>query len=155
MSNENSEKEKKKENIFAKGWNDFASGLQNGFSKFQQGLEEQSKKNVENWDEAKGKVGNFFTKMKGNWDKQVKEWQDGMEKFNQQNKEQWDAGLQKVQDDYNKWQDNVREDWKDGVKAWNRGMWKGIFMFLIILIILLGGLMVVAYIFAMVMGALP
>ena len=152
MSNENNEK---KENIISKGWNDFVSGLQNGFGKFQQGLEEQSKKNVENWDEAKDKVGNFFTKMKTNWDNQVKEWQEGMEKFNQQNKEQWDAGLQKVQDDYNKWQDNVREDWKDGIKAWNRGIYKGIFMFLIILIILLGGLFAVAYIFTMMMGAMP
>lgn len=147
--------EEKKENLFAKGWNDFVSGLQSGFGKFQKGLEEQSKKNVENWDEAKDKVGKFFTKMKTNWDTQVQKWGEGMEKFNQQNKEQWDAGLQKVQDDYNKWQDNVREDWKDGIKAWNRGIYKGIFMFLIILIILLGGLFAVAYIFTMMMGAMP
>lgn len=145
MSNE------EKENIFGK----FFLGLKNGFDQFQKGLEEQSKKNVENWEEAKGKVGNFFKNVKDNWDKQVKEWQEGVEKFNQQNKEQWDAGLQKIEGDYNKWQDNVREDWKDGIKAWNRGIYKGIFMFLIILIILLGGLFAVAYIFTMMMGAMP
>ena len=154
MSNENSEK---KENIFniKKGWNDFVSTIQNGFQNFQKDLEEQSKKNVENWEEAKGKVGNFFKKMKDNWDKQVKEWQEGMEEFSQQNKEQWEAGLQKIQGDYNNWQENVRQDFKDGVKSWNRGMIRGAWMFMIIMIPILVVLFVIAYIFQMIMGSVP
>ena len=149
MSNENSDKEK--ENIFGK----FFSGLKNGFDQFQKGLEEQSKKNVENWEEAQGKVGNFFKKLGDNWDNQVKEWQEGLEEFDEHNKEQWEAGLQKIQGDYNSWQENVRQDFKDGVKSWNRGMIRGAWMFIIIMLPILVVLFVIAYIFQMIMGSVP
>ena len=148
MSNENnSEKEKEKET--------FLSMLKDGFSKFQKNLEEQSRKNVENWEEAKGKVGNFFKKMTNNWNKQVKEWGDDIERVQEQNKADWEAKKQQIRADLEQWQENARQDWKDGVKAWNRGVYKGIFMFLIILIILLGGLFVIVYLFTMVMSVVP
>ena len=33
-----------------------------------------------------------------------------------------------------KWQDQTRKDWKDGVKQWNRGMIKGAYTFLIVMV---------------------
>ncbi len=146
MSNENNS-EKEKENFF--------SMLKDGFSKFQKNLEEQSRKNVENWEQAKGKVGNFFKKMANNWNKQVQEWGDDIEKIQEQNKADWEAKKQQIRADMEKWQENARQDWKDGVKAWNRGVYKGIFMFLIILIILLGGLFVIVYLFTTVLSYVP
>ena len=146
MSNENNS-EKEKERIAKKDLNNFVSALGDGFLKFKKNLEDQSRKSVENWDKAKGKVDHFFKKMKDNWDSQVKKWQEGVEKIQEQTKEQWEANQRKIQEDYESWQENMRQDWKDGVKAWNRGVYKGIFMFLIILIILLGGLFVIVYLF--------
>ncbi len=146
MSNENNS-EKEKENFF--------SMLKDGFSKFQKNLEEQSRKNVENWEQAKGKVGNFFKKMANNWNKQVQEWGDDIEKIQEQNKADWEAKKQQIRADMEQWQENARQDWKDGVKAWNRGVYKGIFMFLIILIILLGGLFVIVYLFTTVLSYVP
>lgn len=146
MSNENNS-EKEKENFF--------SMIKDGFSKFQKNLEEQSRKNVENWEQAKGKVGNFFKKMANNWNKQVEEWGDDIEKIQEQNKADWEAKKQQIRADMEQWQENARQDWKDGVKAWNRGVYKGIFMFLIILIILLGGLFVIVYLFTTVLSYVP
>ena len=34
-----------------------------------------------------------------------------------QNIEQWEARKERIREDFEKWQDNVREDWKDGVKS--------------------------------------
>ena len=93
--------------------------------------------------------------MTNNWNKQVKEWGDDLEKIQEQNKENWDATKQQIRADIDKWQDDVRQDWKDGVKAWNRGVYKGIFMFLIILIILLGGLFVIVYLFTTILSYVP
>ena len=147
MSNENSEKEKEKENFF--------SMLKDGFSKFQKNLEEQSHKNVENWEKAKGKVGNFFKKMTNNWDNQVKEWGDDIERIQEQNKENWEVKKQSIRADIEQWQDNVRQDFKDGVKSWNRGMIKGAWIFLIVMIPIIIVLFAIVYIFRMLMEAVP
>ena len=93
--------------------------------------------------------------MTGKWDNQVKEWGDDIERIQEQNKENWEAKKQQIKADMDQWQENARQDWKDGVKAWNRGLYKGIFMFLIILIILLGGLFVIVYLFTTVMNVVP
>ncbi|HEY0088338.1 MAG TPA: hypothetical protein VGB37_05805 [Candidatus Lokiarchaeia archaeon] len=158
MNNERNlekEKEKPRDKTLSKGWNDLFSGLKDGFEKFKSNLEEQSKKSVENWDKAKGKVDNFLNKMKDNWDEQVKSWNENMAKIHQANKEQWDANAQKVKEDFEKWQNGVREDWKDGVKSWNRGIIKGAWMFMVIMIPILIVLFVIAYIFTMVMKTIP
>ena len=155
MSNENNNSKKEKENQLAKGWNDFASTLKNGFQNFQKGLEEQSKKNVENWEKSKDKVKNFFKKTDDKWNAQVEEWKSDMSEIQQNNKEQWDARKERIRNDFENWQEKTRQDWKDGVKAWNRGIYRAIGIFLLILIIVLGGLFALAYIFTMVMSNMP
>lgn len=147
MSNENSKKEKEKENFF--------SILKDGFSKFQKNLEEQSHKNVENWEKAKGKVENFFKKMTNNWDNQVTEWGDDIERIQEQNKENWEVKKQQIRTDIEQWQENVRQDFKDGVKSWNRGMIKGAWIFLIVMIPIIIVLFAIVYIFQMLMKAVP
>ncbi|MFW9897671.1 MAG: hypothetical protein ACFFDO_00220 [Candidatus Thorarchaeota archaeon] len=154
MSNENNS-EKEKENIITKGWNDFVSGLKDGFEKFKTNLENQSLKNVENWEKAKGKVGNFFKKMNNNWDKQVKEWDEGIKEIQEQNKEQWEARKERIREDFERWQNNMRQDWNEGVKSWNRGMIKGAWIFLIVMIPIIIILFAIVYIFRMLMEAVP
>ena len=61
MSNQN-KSEKKKENPFLKGWNDFVSGIKDGFENFQKTLESQTQNNVEDMDRSKNKVDNFFNR---------------------------------------------------------------------------------------------
>ena len=50
------ESPKKNESILLKGWNNFVNGIKEGFNKFQKSIEEQSKKNVELWNEDKEKI---------------------------------------------------------------------------------------------------
>ncbi len=154
MSNENNS-EKEKENTFVKGWNDIASGFKGGFKKFQKTLEDQSKKSVEDWDKSKEKVNKFFSKMGENWNKQVAKWSKDVEDVQEQNKEQWEAKKQKIKDDIDKWQNQTREDWKDGVKSWNRGMIKGAFTLLIIVIPIIIVLVLVIYVINQALNLMP
>ena len=39
-----------------------------------------------------------------------------------------------MKEDFQNWQNNVREDWKEGVKTWNRQIIKGTLMFLLAMI---------------------
>ena len=55
MSNENSfdnsDNKKLTEKPFQKGWQNFIDGMKDGFDKFKNSLEEQTKKNAELWEE--------------------------------------------------------------------------------------------------------
>ncbi|MBD3255110.1 MAG: hypothetical protein GF383_08445 [Candidatus Lokiarchaeota archaeon] len=154
MSNQNSDNEKK-ENPFLKGWNDFTSGLKKGFEDFQKTLEEQSKKNLENWEESKQKVGKFFNNVKDDWEGQLNAWQQDMERIQLENKEQWEAKKRKIEQDFERWQDQTRKDWKDGVKSWNRSVIKGAYMFLIVMIPIIIVLVLVIWVITQFLNLVP
>lgn len=117
MSQENSDQAPpKKKSLF----NDFLSGIQDGFKKMQQGFEEQIKKNQDKWEEGTQKAGEFVKKMKENWDGQVNKWREDFEKAQQQNQEAWDGVGNKLKQDYEKWENKVREDWQQSVREINK-----------------------------------
>ena len=53
---EESNKNEKKENPIIQGWNNFASNIKTNFINFQDNLKEQSKKNIEKWNENQEKI---------------------------------------------------------------------------------------------------
>ena len=75
MSEENnlgeSEQKETSEKPFRKGWNNLMDAFKGGFDKFQQSLEEQSKKNKEVWEENKDKVNIIFKDIKQDWENKV------------------------------------------------------------------------------------
>jgi len=154
MSNENN-LEKKKENPFLKGWNDFVSGIKGGFDSFQKTLEGQTQKSVENLDQRKGKVDNFFNKIGENWNNQIKKWTDDIQKVQIENQEQWDSHTGRIQNEIQKWQDQTREDLKDGVKSWNRSVVKGAYMFLIVMVPVIIVLVLVIWVITQFLNLIP
>jgi len=136
-NSEGSEDKKTKENLLTKGlkgWNNFVSGLKDGFENFQKSLEEQQKKNKEEWDKNKEKTSKFFKKIKDDWNNKMHQIKTDIEKKQLETKEQWDARKQKIKNDMGSWQEKVRQDWKDGVKEWNRMSAKAYLRFLLYII---------------------
>ena len=128
MSQENSDQPPpKKESPFTA----FISDIQNGFKKMQEGFEEQIKRNQEKWEEGTQKAGEFIKKMKDNWDGQVNKWKEDFEKAQTDNQEAWNSIGSKMQQDYQAWENKVREDWKDGVKEFNRASARAYVRFLL------------------------
>ena len=132
--------------------NTFFSSIKSGFDNFSKSLEDMAQKNKEQWKENTDKVNGFFKGMKEKWDTQVQKWADDIEKAKQENDEKWQASVKKVENDFNSWQDQVRKDWKDGVKEWNKGVVKGAYIFLIAMIPIIIVFFVVAYILRNVLG---
>ena len=151
MSNE----KKKQENPFLKGWNDFVSGIKDGFENFQKTLESQTQKNVEDLEGSKNNVDNFFNKMGENFNNKVKKWTDNIQKIQIENQEQWDAQTQTMQMEMEKWQDQTRKDWKDGLKSWNRGLIKGAYTFLIVMVPVIIVLVLVIWVITQFLNLVP
>ena len=114
MSEENnlgdSKQKETSEKSFQKGWNNLIDGFKGGFEKFQQSLEDQSKKNKELWEVNKDKVNKFFTDIKQDWDNKLKRWNEDMEKKRLESKEQWDAYKNKVSQDFKNFQEKAKQD---------------------------------------------
>lgn len=151
MSNE----KKKQENPFLKGWNDFVSGIKDGFENFQKTLESQTQKNVEDLEGSKNNVDNFFNKMGENFNNKIKKWTDNIQKIQIENQEQWDAQTQTIQTEMEKWQDQTRKDWKDGLKSWNRGLIKGAYTFLIVMVPVIIVLVLVIWVITQFLNLVP
>lgn len=151
MSNE----KKKQENPFLKGWNDFVSGIKDGFENFQKTLESQTQKNVEDLEGSENNVDNFFNKMGENFNNKIKKWTDNIQKMQIENQEQWDAQTQTIQTEMEKWQDQTRKDWKDGLKSWNRGLIKGAYTFLIVMVPVIIVLVLVIWVITQFLNLVP
>ena len=138
MSEENnlgdSKQKETSEKSFQKGWNNLIDGFKGGFEKFQQSLEDQSKKNKELWEVNKDKVNKFFTDIKQDWDNKLKRWNEDMEKKRLESKEQWDAYKNKVSQDFKNFQEKAKQDWNDGFKTFRKGFFKAYFWFLLLTI---------------------
>jgi hypothetical protein len=154
MSNENNS-EKKKENPFLKGWNGFISGIKDGFDNFQKTLEGQTKKSVEDWEKSQNNVEIFFKGMGDNWNNQIKKWNDDIQKAQIENQEQWESQTAGIKSEISKWQDQTRKDWKDGVKSWNRGMIKGAYTFLIVMVPVIIVLVLVIWVITQFLNLVP
>jgi len=154
MSNENNS-EKKKENPFLKGWNDFISGIKDGFDNFQKTLEGQTKTSVEDWEKSRNNVEIFFKGMGDNWNNQIKKWNDDIQRAQIESQEQWESQTAGIKSEISKWQDQTRKDWKDGVKSWNRGMIKGAYTFLIVMVPVIIVLVLVIWVITQFLNLVP
>jgi len=154
MNNQNNS-EKKKEKPFLKGWNDFVSGIKDGFDNFQKTLEDQTKNSLENWEKNQKKVDSFFNKIGENFNSQIKKWNNDMLKMQIENQEQWEEQTAKIKQDMEKWQDQTRKDWKEGVSQWNRGMIKGAYTFLIVMVPVIIVLVLVIWVITKFLNLVP
>jgi len=111
---EESKLETPKENIFQKGWNDFVSGVTEGFKKFQKVFEEQSKQNKEVWDENREKIASFFKETNQIWENKTNDWNTELEKMQIENKEQWDKNKDKIE----KFFTDTKQTWDNKFKEW-------------------------------------
>ncbi|MFX1380022.1 MAG: hypothetical protein ACFFA4_13105 [Promethearchaeota archaeon] len=138
MNNKNnlepSEKEKVSEKPFQKGWQNFMDGMKDGFEKFKNSLEEQTKKNAELWEANTEKVNKFFNGVKQDWDTKVQKWTEEMEQRRLETKEQWDAHKTKISQDIKNWQEKTQEKWEDGLKVFRKGFFRA-YLWLLLLII--------------------
>ena len=150
MSNIMSDEEKKKENFFEKCWKDFTTGIEDGFKKLKNYLEQQAKKNEDLWDTSSAKTTEFFSKTKEKWDEQVKKWDSDLKKMEFETKEQWDSRTQKIKKDIEEFQEKTRDDFSKGMKTISRGFLKGYFYILLLLI----PIIVIVVIIMMVFGPL-
>ncbi len=137
---------KKEEKSPLKGWNDFLTNINEGFQKFQQSLEEQLKKNQENWEKSKEHAGKFFKKIQEDWQKKINEWDKKVKESQLKNREQWEETRRRIQWDIEKWENKTRKDIKDGLKWWNWQTIKGAYLFLIVMIPIIIVLFLVFYI---------
>ena len=62
---------------------------------------------------------------------------------------------EKIQMEMEKWQDQTREDWRDGVKSWNRGMIKGAYTFLIVMVPVIIVLVLVIWVITQFLNLVP
>ncbi|MHA1525932.1 MAG: hypothetical protein ACTSQD_02780, partial [Promethearchaeota archaeon] len=97
----------------------------------------------------------FFNKMGDNFNNQIKKWTDNIQKIQIENQEQWDAQTQQIQTEMEKWQDQTRKDWKDGVKSWNRGIIKGAYTFLIVMVPVIIVLVLVIWVLTQFLNLVP
>ncbi|MFX1274650.1 MAG: hypothetical protein ACFFBP_02760 [Promethearchaeota archaeon] len=136
MSNNNSNKpeEEKKETLFPKNWKEFSTGIQDGFYKFQNSLQEQAKINQEVWNKSKEKASELLRKSKEKFDAQLVKWSNDMKKMQDETKEQWDARTNKIKQDIEQFQQKSRDEFSKGMKSITRGFYKWYFIFLLMLI---------------------
>lgn len=138
MSNENnldySENKKLTEKSLQKGWQDFIYGIKSGFEHFKTSLEEQSKKNIELWEENTEKVNKFFDGVKQDWEKKIEKWSKEMDQRRMETKEQWDAHKRKITQDFKNWQEKTQQKWEDGLKVVRKGFFRA-YLWILLLII--------------------
>jgi hypothetical protein len=130
---EDSEIEKTTEKPSLK-WQKFIEGIKEGFDTFKTSLENQSKKNKELWEENKEKVNNFFKGVKQDWDNKINEWSTEIEQRKLETKEQWDTYKKKVSQDFKNWQEKTRQEWKEGVKTFRKGLFKA-YLWILLLVV--------------------
>ena len=105
--------DKKSENILLKGWNSFVNGIRDGFNKFQNVFEEQSKKNQELWNANKDKINNFFTNTKKDLEKSMNDWTLEIKKIQTKNKEIWDKNKEQITSFLNRYNTSIYWfDWR-------------------------------------------
>ncbi|TXT64443.1 MAG: hypothetical protein BAJALOKI3v1_210030 [Promethearchaeota archaeon] len=156
MSHNNNEEEKKtpRESPIAKGWNDFVKTMKNNFETFQSSLEDQSRQNIEKWNENKKHVEKFFLDVKHNWDNKLQEWNANLTKLHIESKEQWEANKKRIETDFKNWQEKTKKDWEEGVKSWNRFWIKSSWNFLLFMLPILIVLIVIAIAITMIFNAI-
>ena len=147
-----SEKEKKDQNLLLKGWKNFIDGAKDGFDNFKASLEKQAKKSEELWEENKEKVDGFFNKIKRDWDTKIAQWNKDIEQQRLETKEQWEARKSKIQQEIKSWQEKTEKDWNEGVKAFRRGFFKAYIWAIIIILPVVLIVIIVLYIINRLLG---
>ena len=144
-NSDNSETNEPKEVPFKK-WDEFVSDLNKGWLDFRKSLEEESKKNLEEFEKSKEKVDKFFQDVRKDWENKVEHWKSEIERKNLETKQQWEATTQKIQRDMEQWKKQRREDFKEGVKLWNRFWIKSSYAFLLFMIPILIIIIIIGWI---------
>ncbi|MFW9973239.1 MAG: hypothetical protein ACFFDF_23850 [Candidatus Odinarchaeota archaeon] len=138
MSNENNldspGNEKRTEEPFQKGWQNFIDSIKDGFDTFKSSLEDQSKKNRELWEENAEKVNKFFNGVKQDWEKKLKKWNEEMDQRRLETKEQWEARKNKISQDFKIWQEKTQKKWEDGLKEVRKGFFRAYLWALLLII---------------------
>jgi len=109
-----SDKENLKENILLKGWNDFVSSISEGFKKFQKTIENQSKENLELWNENREKINSFFSNTKEIWENNLNEWNKELQTMQLENQEQWNQNKDKI----DKFFKETKQNWDNKLTEW-------------------------------------
>ncbi len=126
-------------------WNNFISGIQNGFGALKKTTEEQSKSFLEQSEENKNKFNQFFKNLKSKWDTQINTWQDEFKHKQEKNKLDWENKLQKIKGDYDNWREQQKQEFKEGVREFSRASIKASYQFLIFIIPILIVLIIIIY----------
>ncbi len=155
IMNDIEKKEERNENLLTKGWNDFVGGLKNNFETFQKSLENQTQKNIEEWEKNKEKADRFFNDVRQTWDEKIQKFSEDIKKKHIESQEQWEANVKKFENDMRGWQNQVREDWKESVSDFNKQMIKSSYMFLLFMVPILIVIIVIAIVVGYVFQYLP
>lgn len=126
-------------------WNNFISGIQNGFGALKKTTEEQSKSFLEQSEENKNKFNQFFKNLKSKWDTQINTWQDEFKNKQVKNKLDWENKLQKIKGDYDNWREQQKQEFKEGMREFSRASIKASYQFLIFIIPILIVLIIIIY----------
>ncbi len=131
---------------FNEGWNNFISGIQNGFGVLKKSMEEQSKSFLEESEENKNKFNQFFKNLKNKWDTQIGTWQEEFKNKQEKAKVDWENQLHKIKGDYDKWREQQKQEFKEGMREFSRATIKGAYQFLIFMIPILIILIIVVWV---------
>ncbi|GAG59258.1 unnamed protein product [marine sediment metagenome] len=132
-------------------WNNFISGIQNGFGVLKKSTEEQSKSFLEQSEENKNKFNQFFKNLKNKWDTQINTWQDEFKQKQEKTKLDWENKLQKIKGDYEKWREEQKQEFKEGMREFSRATIKGAYQFLLFMIPILVVVIVLVWVLSYVL----
>ncbi len=132
-------------------WNNFISGIQNGFGVLKKSMEEQSKSFLEQSEENKNEFNQFFKNLKNKWDTQINTWQDEFKHKQEKTKFDWENKLQKIKGDYEKWREQQKQEFKEGIREFSRATIKGAYQFLLFMIPILVVVIVLVWVLSYVL----
>ncbi len=132
-------------------WNNFISGIQNGFGVLKKSTEEQSKSFLEQSEENKNKFNQFFKNLKNKWDTQINTWQDEFKHKQEKTKLDWENKLQRIKGDYEKWREQQKQEFKEGMREFSRATIKGAYQFLLFMIPILVVVIVLVWVLSYVL----
>lgn len=131
---------------FEEGWNNFVSGIQDGFNVLKKTMEEQSNSFIDQSEENKNKFNQFFISMKNKWDTQIKTWQNKIKSTQDMVKVDWGNKIHNIKNEYEEWREQQKKEFKEGMKEFSRASIKGAYQFLIFMIPILIILIIVVWV---------
>ena len=110
---------------FEEGWNNFISGIQNGFEVLKKSMEEESKSFLEQSEDNQNKFNQFFKNLKNKWDTQTLQWQNEFKNKQEKTKVDWENKVQNIKGEYDKWREQQKQEFQEGMREFSRASIKG------------------------------